>query len=611
MKYQFAVDKIDLTTCHGKILNQIRPNSLVLECGCATGYITKFLKEQLDCKVHIVEFEKEAFDIAREFAAGGICADLNQESWVKEFEGMQFDYILFMDVLEHLYNPLKALTLAEKMLKPDGSVLISLPNIAHNDVLINLYNNAFNYQKLGLLDNTHIRFFAKNNLSALMEDSGLRMVELDYTHVTSGHSELYWETPCKAPTELLEALSKRRYGDVYQFVVTAKKAAYCDKYGITLQEAESSVQTESELIGIQEIWDRYVEAQNLAREIESRCNELQQRYNENNQALLSAQQSIQKLSDHCDNMDKRYEQARLEAESKYKNLLAQYEQAQTEAEGKCKNLSVQLEEAVNARQATERMIQIIRQSYESMETHYNKIMRSRGWRLLNYLYDFRNTVLPVNSRRDKLARALVRPILRLRRKIRQRRCNNVEVSVQVLHTENTSGVYQPMPAEQAFEMLKSCHRMDIMAVGHTAYIAEMLQNILLDAGLESCIHLSELEQYEDIPYIMICPQNFKHFPAVYIAFQMEQTVSNRWLTDEYLQILRNAYAIFDYSLANIKYFGNDPTLASKLYYLPVDACKSMMQQHLDENEKEYDVLFYGAPFIERRQEFLKPTSPVP
>ena len=158
--------------------------------------------------------------------------------------------------------------------------------------------------------------------------------------------------------------------------------------------------------------------------------------------------------------------------------------------------------------------------------------------------------------------------------------------------------------DECYAMLKKCKRIDILAVKHTAYVAKLLQSILHARGIESNILLSEPDVYENIPYIVICPQNFKHFPSLYVAFQMEQTVSQRWLTDEYINILHNAYAVFDYSLVNVDYFSKDTELAKKLYYVPIDLCQEMAAEHRETTEKGYDVLFYGATGNERRAEYL-------
>lgn len=148
MKYDFRITRIDINTAQGKILSQIKLGSIVLECGCATGYMTKFMKEELNAEVYIIEYEQPAFDKAIQYAKDGICTDLMQDEWLKKFKDFRFDYIIFADVLEHLYNPSAVLKKAVTLLKDDGTVLVSLPNIAHNDILLNLYHDNWSYTSL-------------------------------------------------------------------------------------------------------------------------------------------------------------------------------------------------------------------------------------------------------------------------------------------------------------------------------------------------------------------------------------------------------------------------------------------------------------------------------
>ena len=58
-KYDFEVD-LDIRTSTGMILSKIKPNSIVLEFGCASGRMTKYLKNALNCQVYIVEYDNEA-----------------------------------------------------------------------------------------------------------------------------------------------------------------------------------------------------------------------------------------------------------------------------------------------------------------------------------------------------------------------------------------------------------------------------------------------------------------------------------------------------------------------------------------------------------------------
>ena len=158
--------------------------------------------------------------------------------------------------------------------------------------------------------------------------------------------------------------------------------------------------------------------------------------------------------------------------------------------------------------------------------------------------------------------------------------------------------------EASLEAIKNAEKIGIVAVKHTAFVAELLKENLLALGVDCEIYLKEPKKYEDIPYIMICPQNFKVFPKNFIAFQMEQTVNSRWLTDEYMEILYNAQAVFDYSMVNIEFFSKDEKLKDKLFYLPIDVSKEKLNNVKTQQEKTLDLIFYGDPYIERRKEFL-------
>ena len=66
-KYDFELD-MKTQNSNSVILNNIKPNSIVLEVGCAHGRMTKYLKETLNCTVDIVEIDWEAGDVAKQWA---------------------------------------------------------------------------------------------------------------------------------------------------------------------------------------------------------------------------------------------------------------------------------------------------------------------------------------------------------------------------------------------------------------------------------------------------------------------------------------------------------------------------------------------------------------
>ena len=207
------------------ILRQIEKDSLILEFGSANGRMTKYLKEVLNGSVYIVEIEEAAALDAMKFATDGYVGDIEEYAWLKKWEDIRFDYIVFADVLEHLHDPQQVLSKTKQLLKDDGKVMISVPNIAHNSVLINLYNNTFNYTPLGLLDNTHIHFFAYNTLKEFCDFAGYVPVVEDaiYSQVGSNEIENSYDDVSK---DVAFIFKQRNYGNVYQFVFTLQKKEY-------------------------------------------------------------------------------------------------------------------------------------------------------------------------------------------------------------------------------------------------------------------------------------------------------------------------------------------------------------------------------------------------
>ena len=219
-KYDFSLD-ISETSSTGLILKEIKKGSTILEFGCATGRMTKYMKENLDCKVYIVEYERDAYDIAAYFAVDGVCDDILKFTWATQFKNIKFDAIIFADVLEHLSRPEDVLKQCKNLLADDGKIYISIPNITHNDVLLNAINDEFNYTKVGLLDDTHIHFWGLKNLYKLAENNGLYVEKIEATYCSTGMSEqapkIDYED--KENLFLLNALKKRSCGEVYQFVM--------------------------------------------------------------------------------------------------------------------------------------------------------------------------------------------------------------------------------------------------------------------------------------------------------------------------------------------------------------------------------------------------------
>lgn len=217
-KYDFDLD-LSQNTSTGIILGFIGQGSRVLEFGCAEGRMTRYMKESLGCRVDIVEYDPEAYGKAIPFAAQGLCDDIMNFRWTEQFAKERYDAILFADVLEHLPDPESAVTRAATLLKPDGRIYISVPNITHNDVVLKACEEHFDYTPVGLLDDTHCHFWGFANLEPMAQRCGLHLETVRGTYCPTGCTEQYVGTDSSASPLLRNILRDRKYGEVYQFVL--------------------------------------------------------------------------------------------------------------------------------------------------------------------------------------------------------------------------------------------------------------------------------------------------------------------------------------------------------------------------------------------------------
>jgi 2-polyprenyl-3-methyl-5-hydroxy-6-metoxy-1,4-benzoquinol methylase len=89
-----------------------------------------------------------------------------------------FDAVTFLDVLEHLERPIDALRRVRSVLQPGGYVLVSVPNVGFWPIVRDLLIGRFDYLPVGILCNTHLRFFTERSLLALLNEAGFAIVQV-------------------------------------------------------------------------------------------------------------------------------------------------------------------------------------------------------------------------------------------------------------------------------------------------------------------------------------------------------------------------------------------------------------------------------------------------
>ncbi|MCI8623084.1 MAG: glycosyltransferase [Provencibacterium sp.] len=233
MKYDTPLD-LGENNSVSKIIRMVQPGSSVLEFGPACGKMTRYLSEQLGCRVSIVERDPAAFQFASAYACDGVCGDIMDFEWAEKWAGQSFQQIILADVLEHLPDPLAVLKRCRELIAEDGKLLLSTPNLAHSDVLLSLFQNNFRYQKLGLLDETHIHFFSYHSLCDCCRQAGFQVAAADGTTVPLFGSELGLQRE-DFESGLIRSLELRPLAEVYQFVLALQTEEYCLGHGIKPQ----------------------------------------------------------------------------------------------------------------------------------------------------------------------------------------------------------------------------------------------------------------------------------------------------------------------------------------------------------------------------------------
>lgn len=166
--------KVGVPSPHRSAVEAVRRGSRVLDLGCADAYVSAELREHKDCTVVGVD---RVAPVSRDAVDEFLGHDLNEG--VPALDLSTFEYILLLDVIEHLSSPERFVAQLRDALKLSRGtrLLVSTGNIGFVVNRLMLLFGQFNYGRRGILDLTHTRLFTFASFRRLFEQSGFRILE--------------------------------------------------------------------------------------------------------------------------------------------------------------------------------------------------------------------------------------------------------------------------------------------------------------------------------------------------------------------------------------------------------------------------------------------------
>ena len=157
--------KVEENSSHDSLLRWLKqfPPSSVLDVGCSDGHFGRLLEEMGH---DVTGVDIQASPGVEKRLSHFVKANL-EEGLTQHFEHESFDVVVLADVLEHVRSPEILLRGARALVKPDGRILVSIPNIGHWYGRLKVGLGLFSYDRRGLFDSGHLRFFTRVNFQRI------------------------------------------------------------------------------------------------------------------------------------------------------------------------------------------------------------------------------------------------------------------------------------------------------------------------------------------------------------------------------------------------------------------------------------------------------------
>lgn len=155
------------------------PGSIFLDFGCGYGRLAEVLRDRHELHYIGLDINEPGLLSLKERGFDTMFVDLRDPeaalSLIDQYlpQRSRVGALCIIDTLEHIAEPVKALVMLRTIAQRHGApLLISVPNVTHQDIGFKLAMGMFDYTESGLLDYTHLQYFTEQRVCQMMASAG-------------------------------------------------------------------------------------------------------------------------------------------------------------------------------------------------------------------------------------------------------------------------------------------------------------------------------------------------------------------------------------------------------------------------------------------------------
>jgi 2-polyprenyl-3-methyl-5-hydroxy-6-metoxy-1,4-benzoquinol methylase len=149
----------------------------LLDVGCGTGVHAQYLTSKIpDLEVDGITISKPEADSAAQYCRKVWHHDA-ERGLPDECLEKGYDCVICSHILEHMAAPDLLLQGIRNVLSEKGSLIVAIPNLFFITSRLKILCGDFQYEEVGLWDETHLRWYTSSSLNMLLDSAGFTVEE--------------------------------------------------------------------------------------------------------------------------------------------------------------------------------------------------------------------------------------------------------------------------------------------------------------------------------------------------------------------------------------------------------------------------------------------------